>query len=219
MFFFSLLDQHVKKHRMYEHSRLYNCLGELCNWASHDTVSLLMHFCLNISIIWSWWMTGFTPLVERKMTLYCCTQCHEMLNVFPWEIFNEVMFKYFTTSVTCCCTCTTVWNMNVRKRANVKYILWLMITHMDVIGVLHFGLCLSRLQCFDAVAWARAAGRHLACKLSGGVLAWLCVWSEVQTSMWPSWCYCQSLSLASVKYRLLLPVWYCLMQVLLEKGQ
>jgi len=28
---------------------------------------------------------------------------------------------------------------------------------------------------------------HLACKnLSGGVLAWLSVWSEVQTCMWPS---------------------------------
>jgi len=27
-------------------------------------------------------------------------------------------------------------------------------------------------------------------KLSGGVLAWLCVWSEVQTCIWPSWCHC-----------------------------
>jgi len=28
---------------------------------------------------------------------------------------------------------------------------------------------------------------HLACKkMSGGVLAWLSVWREVQTSMWPS---------------------------------
>jgi len=41
---------------------------------------------------------------------------------------------------------------------------------------------------------------HLACKkLSGGVLAWLSVWSEVQTCIWPSWCHCHSLSLASVK--------------------
>ena len=35
-------------------------------------------------------------------------------------------------------------------------------------------------------------------KLSGGVLAWLSVWSEVQTCIWPSWCHCHSLSLASV---------------------
>jgi len=26
--------------------------------------------------------------------------------------------------------------------------------------------------------------------LSGGVLAWLCVWSEMQTCIWPSWCHC-----------------------------
>ena len=41
---------------------------------------------------------------------------------------------------------------------------------------------------------------HPACKkLSGGVLAWLSVWSEVQTCICPSWCHCHSLSLASLK--------------------
>ena len=34
------------------------------------------------------------------------------------------------------------------------------------------------------------------------VLAWLSVWSEVQTCIWPSWCQCHSLSLPSVKSRL-----------------
>ena len=44
---------------------------------------------------------------------------------------------------------------------------------------------------------------HPACKkLSGGALTWLSVWSEVQTCIWPSWCHCHSLSLASVKSRL-----------------
>jgi len=38
--------------------------------------------------------------------------------------------------------------------------------------------------------------------LSGGVLAWLCDWSEVQTCIWPSGCHCHSLCLASVKSRL-----------------
>jgi len=32
-------------------------------------------------------------------------------------------------------------------------------------------------------------------KLSGGVLAWLSVWSEVQTCIWPSGFHCHSLSL------------------------
>jgi len=53
---------------------------------------------------------------------------------------------------------------------------------------------------------------------SGGVLAWLSVWSEVQTCTWASWCHCHSLSLASVKSRLVLPFWYWLTRVVPEKG-
>ena len=60
---------------------------------------------------------------------------------------------------------------------------------------------------------------HPACKkLSCGVLAWLSVWSEVQTHIWPSWCHCHSLSLASVKSRLVLPFWYWLTRVVPDKG-
>ena len=60
---------------------------------------------------------------------------------------------------------------------------------------------------------------HPACKkLSGGVLAWLSVWSEVQTCIWPCWCHCHSLSLASVKSRLVFPFWYRLTWVVLDKG-
>ena len=65
-------------------------------------------------------------------------------------------------------------------------------------------MCLSLLWfAFSAltllVGWQEG---HPACKkLSGGVLAWLSAWSEVQTCIWPSWCHCHShsLSLASVK--------------------
>ena len=68
---------------------------------------------------------------------------------------------------------------------------------------LHLSLLLLRLFAFNAltllVGWLEG---HPACKkLSGGVLAWLSVWSEVQTYIWPSWCHCHSLSLASVKSR------------------
>ena len=55
-------------------------------------------------------------------------------------------------------------------------------------------------------------------KLSGGLLAWLSLWSEMQTFIWPSWCHCHSLSLATVKSRLVLPYWYRLTRVVLEKG-
>jgi len=60
---------------------------------------------------------------------------------------------------------------------------------------------------------------HPACKkLSGGVLVWLSVLSEVHTCIWPSWWHCHSLSLASVKSRLVSPFWYRLTRVVPDKG-
>jgi len=44
------------------------------------------------------------------------------------------------------------------------------------------------------------------------------VWREVQTCVWPSWCHCHSLSLASVKSRLVFPFWYRLTHVVPDKG-
>jgi len=44
------------------------------------------------------------------------------------------------------------------------------------------------------------------------------VCSEVQTCIRPSWCHCHSLSLASVKSRLVLPFWYKLTWVVINKG-
>ena len=82
-------------------------------------------------------------------------------------------------------------------------------------------LCVQWVICaFSAltllVGWQEG---HPACKkLSGGVLVWLSVWSKVQTCIWPSRCHCHSLSLASVKSRLILPFWYRLTRVVLEKG-
>ena len=58
----------------------------------------------------------------------------------------------------------------------------------------------------------------LYCYMSGGVLAWLSVWSKVQTCIWPNWCHWHSLSLAAVKSRLVLPFWYWLTRVVLDKG-
>jgi len=59
---------------------------------------------------------------------------------------------------------------------------------------------------------------HPACKMSGGVLAWLSVWSKVQTCIWPSGFHYHLLSLASVKSRLVLPFWYRPTRVVLDKG-
>jgi len=59
---------------------------------------------------------------------------------------------------------------------------------------------------------------HPACKKQEWWGAGVIVWSKVHTCIWPSWCHCHSLSLASVKSRLVLPFWYRLTWVVLEKG-
>ena len=54
-------------------------------------------------------------------------------------------------------------------------------------------------QLFSAPAFStltllvgRQEGHPVCKKLSGGVLVWLSVWSEVPTCIWPSWCRCHS---------------------------
>jgi len=83
-------------------------------------------------------------------------------------------------------------------------------------------LCLICKHHFVFSALMLLVGRqegHPACKkLSGVVLAWLSVCSEVQTCIWSSWCHCHSLSLAPVKSWSDLPFWYWLTREVLAKG-
>jgi len=81
-------------------------------------------------------------------------------------------------------------------------------------------LCCWQHQTFSALTLlvGRQEGQPACKKQSAGVLAWLSVWSEVHNCIWPSWCHCHSLSLASVKSRLVLPFWYQLTRVVLVKG-
>jgi len=46
----------------------------------------------------------------------------------------------------------------------------------------------------------------------------VCLEHGTDLYIWPSWCHCHSLSLASVKCRLVLPFWYRLTMVVPEKG-
>jgi len=64
----------------------------------------------------------------------------------------------------------------------------------------------------------RQEGRPACKNLSGWVLAWLSVCNEVQTCIRLDCSHCQSLSLASVKSRLVLPFRYRLTRVVLDKG-
>jgi len=106
-------------------------------------------------------------------------------------------------------SCITLWNLSVpfcsyRMRTSsvtdIKFILFL--------------CCLNALTLL--VGWQEG---HLACKKLACLGAgWLSVWSEMPTCTWPSWCHCHSLSLTSVKSRLVLLFWYRLTWVVPEKG-
>jgi len=65
-----------------------------------------------------------------------------------------------------------------------------------------FASALSSLQCFDAVGLV--AGRTSGLwKLSGEVLAWSSVWSEVQMiCIWSSWCHCRPIISCSTKIQM-----------------
>ena len=71
--------------------------------------------------------------------------------------------------------------------------------------------------CLDAVGWAE--GGHPVCKKTEwwGAGMVTCLKRGADLHM-PSWCYCQSLSLASVKSRLVLPFGYWLTWVVPDKG-
>ena len=136
----------------------------------------------------------------------CCkrNQIPEIIKVLPRGTLSETLnlANFFSGGGGCFC-----------------YVI-VCVTLSGVIGVIYticlLGQCLC-LQCFTLlVGWQE---EHPVCKkLSDGVLAWLSVWSEVQTCIWPSWCQCHSLSLASVKSRLVLPFWYRLTWIVPDKG-
>jgi len=71
-----------------------------------------------------------------------------------------------------------------------------LILNKDTIGTMPSVLC----RC-----WLGGRKGIQPVKLSGGMLAWLCVWVKVQICIWPSWCHCHALSLAAVN-----PDWFYL---------
>jgi len=66
-------------------------------------------------------------------------------------------------------------------------------------SAVNFCVSITATHCFvPSVLWCCWLGGRKGIqsvkKPSGGVLAWLYVWSELQTCIWPSWCHCHSLS-------------------------
>ena len=126
------------------------------------------------------WVIG--PATERVLMRWLLADCCQVIN------FQRYAHDQRTLSF--CMHCPTTSNS---CSTDVRIYIFIVFLFLN-------DVCL---QCFDAVGWVagRASGLW---KLSGGVVVWLSVWSEVQTCIWPSWCHCHSLSVASVKSRLVL---------------
>ena len=126
-----------------------------------------------------------------------------MVVVWTWEFHNSKSLMYWS-------------DLQTRRWSACRLHLW-----RSGVSWLNAWVYYTLIDCaFSALMLlVRQQEGHPACKkLSGGVLAWLSVWSEVQTYICPSWCHCHSLSLASVKSRLVLPFWYRLTWVVPDIG-
>ena len=115
---------------------------------------------------------------------------------------SEEMWS-FPTYVACSVVCACVLGKLCKNGWTDRYVIWrqrhvgwrnLVLHGMQ--GVILWGFA------WDQIQTSAKMNAPPAPHLSGGVLAWLSVWSKVQTCIWPSWCHCHSLSLASVKSRL-----------------
>ena len=107
--------------------------------------------------------------------------------------------------------CTCVINITIVTKIKISEQSWE--SKLDI--------SVARQMSFSAltllVGWQEG---HPACKkLSGEVLAWLSVWSEVQMiCIWSSWCHCHPSSRSS-KIQNGLSFWCWLTQVVLQKGR
>jgi len=146
-----------------------------------------------------------TYFMRRRFCLYVCV---------------SVTQSRVSRSPTPCC-----WATRCSCQCHARFDLTISTTTTKWVGLVSFAnmsksITVQLLEAFSALTLlvGRQEG-HPACKkLNGGVLAWLSVWSEVQTCIRPTWGRCHSLFLASVKSRLVLPFWYRLTRVVLEKG-
>ena len=164
--------------------------------------------------------------VDRQLTSYCwrfyvdvqcivCISVHECVCI--WHSLHPATHCVAGPTAA---SCISTWYSTERWQYVLQmiHILSMMTRNTDAWMIVMYVVCV--LIAFSALTLLVGQQEgHPACKkLISGVLVWLSVWSEVQTCIRPSWCHCHSLSIASVKSRLVLPFWYRLTRVVPEKG-
>ena len=143
----------------------------------------------------------------RSLAIWGLYHAEQEVNSVGRNLVGELILKIhgsFEKFLKSNCKITNLGPILVRLQETVS------LNYRRLAGTTHAFSALTLL-----VGWQEG---HPACKkLSGEVLVWLSVWSEVQTCIWPSGFHCHSLSLALVKSRLVLPFWYRLTWVVPEK--
>jgi len=118
--------------------------------------------------------------------------------------------------------CSRKWaSMARRVSSNVRVSLFFADKSICVIVKLQFVSCICMYYFMSSVLWCCWFGGRKEIwpvKMSGEVLAWLSVWSEVQMiCIWFSWCHCHPFISCSSKIQNGLPFPCRLTQVVLEK--
>ena len=120
--------------------------------------------------------------------------------VMSWMSYTDKMPNRYAVIVSCLCNCSEDNGLNLWLLCSVCLPCMESYTSGDNLSTSWF------FHAMPSVLWRCWLGGRKGVRpvknLCGGVLAWLSVWSEMQTCIWPSWCHCHSLSLASVKSRL-----------------
>ena len=152
-----------------------------------------------------WHICHFLVLDNLKTSTFMCLK-YLMAEEETSEGLTNLIFKSFLSSLWFCFNHLLLTYLSC---TSVPLMFWLLCTVSDT---LHGFIALypySVLICVHLVAFSvltllvgRQEGHPDCKKLSCGLLAWLSMWSEVQTCIWPSWCHCHSPSLAPVKSRL-----------------
>ena len=170
-------------------------------------------------------MSAFECTLKKHLILYhsyhSFCRCCFIFNAVNWRFCVQprplaVSMTLPTFAVAPLLLCACFWSISpARSKPTTRACCFAL--HL-VCSKLHSTVCLLLMPSVLWCCWLGGRkGIRPVKKLSGGVLAWLSVWSEMHTCIRPSWCHCHSLSLASVKSRLVLPFWYQLTQVVQDK--
>jgi len=176
------------------------------------------------------------PLSDRDDTLSYTPAYKDGINVtasdvdvrsfFLWQRWTRVSIEWYLTtdwfSSYICLVSTPTGTLTSRTRRNgiERYTLDLCITFCLMTAIFHVVLMIDRLP---SVLWCRWLGGRKGIRpviLSGELLAWLSVCSEVQMiCLWFSWCHCHPVISCGSKIQNGLPFWCRLTQVVVEKGR